>query len=146
MLYRGGQRYLSPLSRRAILRGFAGLVGVTPIPTRGEAEFNLGLTPIFLDNDMKPLTLLQRYLAQQLERPVRIVNQRTHRDASTALLARQLDAAWVSDFLYVQLQDRLALLAVPLYRHQPFRQAFVIVNKASKASTFDDIRGSHASE
>jgi phosphonate transport system substrate-binding protein len=142
MLYRGGQRYLSPLSRRAILRGFAGLVGVTPIPTRGEAEFNLGLTPIFLDNDMKPLTLLQRYLAQQLERPVRIVNQRTHRDASTALLARQLDAAWVSDFLYVQLQDRLALLAVPLYRHQPFRQAFVIVNKASKASTFDDIRGS----
>jgi hypothetical protein len=33
------------------------------------------------------------------------------------------------------------LLAVPLYRHQPYSQAFVIVNEGSKASTFDDIRG-----
>jgi phosphonate transport system substrate-binding protein len=142
MLYGGGQRHASRLSRRAMLCGVAGLMGAWPVPAHGKAELSLGLTPVFLDSDMNVLSWLQRYLAQQLDRPVRIVKQRTHRDASTALLAGQLDAAWVSDFLYVQFQDRLALLAVPLYRHQPFRQAFVIVNKASKASTFDEIRGS----
>jgi phosphonate transport system substrate-binding protein len=141
MLCDGAQRYPFGLSRRMIISGLAGFAGAWPAPTHGKAEFSLGVTPVFVDDDMRLLSLLQSYLAQQLERPVRLVKQRTHRDASTTLLAGQLDAAWISDFLYVQLQDRLAVLAVPLYRHQPFRQAFVIVNEASKASTFDEIRG-----
>jgi phosphonate transport system substrate-binding protein len=129
------------LSRRTILSGFAGLAGVCPAVAHGKAEVSLGLTSVFLDNDMRLLSLLQRYLAQQLERPVKLVKKRTYREASTTLLAGELDVAWISDFLYVQFQDRLALLAVPLYRHQPFRQAFVIVNEASKAGTFDELRG-----
>ena len=135
------QRHRFWVSRRIILCSLAGLMGALPTPADGEAEFSFGVTPVFLDNDMKLLSLLQRYLALQLDRPVRLVRQRTHRDASVTLVAGQLDAAWISDFLYVQSQDRLALLAIPLYRHQPFRQAFAIVNEASKASTFDDIRG-----
>jgi phosphonate transport system substrate-binding protein len=135
------QRYLFGFSRRTILYGFAGLVGTWPVPTHGKAEFSLGFTPVFLDNDMRLLSLLQRYLGQQLDRPVRLVRQRTYRETLVMLLAGQLDAAWISDFLYVQYQDRLALLGVPLYRHQPFSQTYVIVNEASKASTFDDIRG-----
>lgn len=135
------REHLFGLSRRMILSGFAGLAGACPALAHGKTEFSLGLTSVFLDNDMRLLSLLQRYLAQQLEQPVKLVKQRTYREASTTLLAGELDAAWISDFLYVQFQDRLALLAVPLYRHQPFRQAFVIVNEASKASTFDEIRG-----
>ena len=136
-----GQRHLFGFSRRTILCGFAGLVGTWPVPSHGKAEFSLGFTPVFLDTDMKLLSLLQRYLGRQLDRPVRLVRQRTHRESLVTLLAGQLDAAWISDFLYVKYQDRLALLAVPLYRHQPFSQTFVIVNEASKASTFDNIRG-----
>jgi phosphonate transport system substrate-binding protein len=135
------QRHLFGLSRRTILCGFAGLVGTWPVPTHGKAEFSLGFTPVFLDNDMRLLSLLQRYLGQQLDRPVRLVRQRTLRETLVMLSAGRLDAAGISDFLYVQYQDRLALLAVPLYRHQPFTQTFVIVHEASKASTFDDIRG-----
>jgi len=141
MLCSHEQRHIFGFSRRTILCSFAGLVGTWPVPTNGKAELSLGLTPVFLDNDMKLLLLLQRYLSQQLDRPVRLVRQRTYRETLVTLLAGQLDATWISDFLYVKHQDRLALLAVPLYRHQPFSQAFVIVNKASKASTFDDIRG-----
>src|SRR5207248_11280301 len=48
---------------------------------------------------------------------------------------------WTCDCTYGQYQDRLGLLAVPLYRDQPLRQAYVIVNEDSKATTFDDIRG-----
>jgi phosphonate transport system substrate-binding protein len=128
------------MSRRTVLCGFAGLVGTPAVTADGEAEFSLGLTPVLLDNDMEFLSLLQRYLAQQLDRPVKLVRRRTHREISVMLSAGQLDAAWISDFLYVQYQDRLALLAVPLYRHQPFHQSYVIVNEASKAGTFDDIR------
>ena len=141
MLCGHGQRQLLRLSRRTILRDFAGLVAAWPAPAYGEAEFTLGLTPVFLDSDMNLLSLLQKYLAQQLDRPVRLVKQRTYRETAVKLTAGQLEAAWISDFLYVQFQDRLALLAVPLYRDQPLRQAFVIVNEASKASTFDDVRG-----
>jgi phosphonate transport system substrate-binding protein len=135
------QRHPFGLSRRTILSGFAGLAVVPPAPTYGKAEFNLGVTPVFLDNDMRLLSLLQSYLTEQLEWPVRLLKQRTHREALTTLSAGQLDAAWISEFLYVQFQDTLALLAVPLYRHQPFGQAYVIVNGASNASTFDEIRG-----
>jgi phosphonate transport system substrate-binding protein len=129
------------LSRRTILSGFAALAAASTPPAHGKAEFNLGVTPVFLDNDVRLLSLVQSYLTEQLERPVMLLRRRTHREALTALLAGQLDAAWISDFLYVQLQDTLALLAVPLYRHQPFGLAYVIVNAASKASTFDEIRG-----
>jgi phosphonate transport system substrate-binding protein len=110
------------------------------VPANGEVEFSLGLTPIFLDSDMRLLSLLQRYLGQRLERPVKLAKARTCREISVGLVAGQLAAAWISDFLYVQYQNRLALLAVPVYQHQPFRQSYVIVNEASKAATFDDIR------
>jgi phosphonate transport system substrate-binding protein len=128
-------------SRRAILCGFAGVVGASVARANGEASFSFGLTPVFLDNNMPLLSLLQEYLSQQLDRPIVLVKRRTYREISMMLLAGQLDAAWICDFPYVQYQDRLTLLAVPLYKDQPLRQAYVIVNKGSKARIFDDIRG-----
>jgi phosphonate transport system substrate-binding protein len=135
------QRHLFRLSRRRTLCGFAGLVATWPVPAGGVASFSLGLTPVFLDNNMPLLSLLQEYLSQRLDRPIVLVKRRTYREISMMLLSGQLDAAWICDFPYVQYQDRLALVAVPLYRNQPLRQAYVIVNKGSKATTFDDIRG-----
>ena len=57
------------------------------------------------------------------------------------LLSGQLDAAWICDDPYVQHEDQFALLAVPLYRHEPLYQTYVIVSEGSKAQSFDDIRG-----
>lgn len=119
----------------------AGVVATSAVRANGVSSFSLGLTPVFLDNNMRLLSLLQEYLSQRLHRPVVLVKRRTYREISMLLLSGQLDAAWICDFPYVQYQDRLALVAVPLYRHQPLRQAYVIVNQGSKATTFDDIRG-----
>jgi phosphonate transport system substrate-binding protein len=47
------------------------------------------------------------------------------------LLTGQLDAAWICGFPYVQY--RLALVAVPLYRHQPLCQSYLIVNRDNEA-------------
>jgi phosphonate transport system substrate-binding protein len=100
-----------------------------------------GLNPLFLDSDIQLLSMIQTYLVKQLGRTVQLVKRRTYQEITAMLLSGQLDAAWVCDDPYVQHEDQLALLAVPLYRHQPLYQTYVIVGQASKASAFDDIKG-----
>jgi phosphonate transport system substrate-binding protein len=139
-LYPDGHLHRFSMSRRAILCSMAGVVGTSALAANGPASLSLGLTPVFLDNDMPLLSLLQKYLSQRLDRPIVLVKRRTYREILAMLMSGQLDAAWICDFSYVQFQDRLTLLAVPLYRHQPLREAYVIVSKGSKATTFDDIR------
>src|SRR5712672_3612965 len=133
-LYPDGHLHRFSMSRRAILCSMAGVVGTSALAANGPASFSLGLTPVFLDNDMPLLSLLQKYLSQRLDRPIVLVKRRTYREILVMLMSGQLDAAWICDFSYVQYQDRLTLLAVPLYRHQPLREAYVIVSKGSKAT------------
>ena len=102
---------------------------------------SIGLNPLFLDSDIELLSLLQTYLAAQLARPVQLIKRRTYQEITALLLSGQLDAAWVCDDPYVQHEDQFALLAVPLYRHEPLYQTYVIVSEGSKAQSFDDIRG-----
>jgi phosphonate transport system substrate-binding protein len=124
----------------------AALAAASFVPAAASSAFastsvSFGLTPVFLDSDIKLLAMLQEYLARKLGRPVELVKRRTYQEITSMLLSGQLDAAWVCDDPYVQHQSQLSLLAVPLYRHEPLYQTYVIVNEASKASKFDDIRG-----
>jgi phosphonate transport system substrate-binding protein len=136
-------RHQLPLQRRAVLYSFTGLVAELAFIRSDEIGFSFGLTSVFLDNDMRFLTLLQRYLMRRLERPVALVKGRTQRETVELLLSGQLQAAWISDLAYVQNQNRLTILAIPLFGNKPFYQSYVIVNEASKARTFDDIRGTY---
>jgi phosphonate transport system substrate-binding protein len=138
---RGESRRRSGISRRKTLCGLTALVVVPALGKNRQESYSFGLSPVFLDNDMTTLSLLQAYLEQQLRRPVELVKRRTQEDIWVMLKSGQLDAAWMCDLSYVQHQDRLALLTVPLYRRRPLYEAYVIVNRASKAKTFDDIRG-----
>ena len=84
------------------------------LPAASAAEtFTFGLTPLFLDNDIELLSMLERYLVKRLDRPVALVKRRTYHEISAMLLSGQLDAAWICDDPYVQYQEKLALLAVP---------------------------------
>jgi phosphonate transport system substrate-binding protein len=127
--------------RRAFLGCIAATMAAIAIPVRADETVNFGLTPVFLDSDIKLLSMLQTYLEQRLERPVALVKRRTYQEITAMLLSGQLDAAWVCDFPYVQYEDRLALLAVPLYHHNPLYQTYVVVNETNSAQSFDDIRG-----
>jgi phosphonate transport system substrate-binding protein len=141
ILNRGASRRRRGISRRKTLCGLAALVAAPALAKAGEESFSVGLTPVFLDNDMRLLSLLQAYLAQQLQRPVELVKRRTQEEIWIMLRSSQLDAAWICDFPYVQHADQLALLAVPLYRGQPLYETYVIAHKASEIKTFYDIRG-----
>jgi len=120
--------------------GAAALARVSRATAATDA-FSFGLTPLFLDNDIELLSLLERYMTRRLERPVALVKRRTYHEISAMLLSNQLDAAWICDDPYVQYRDQLTLLAVPLYHQRPLYQTYVIVNASSRAQAFDDIRG-----
>ena len=128
--------------RRSLSAG-ATLAATLRMPSAACAAegFSFGLTPLFLDNDIELLSMLKQYLAKQLDRSITLVKRRTYHEISAMLLSGQLDAAWTCDDPYVQYQDKLALLGVPLYHQRPLYQSYVIVNENSEAQVFDDIRG-----
>lgn len=128
-------------TRRAFLGGMIGAVAALPSLARGDDSFNFGLTPVFLDSDIELLSMLNTYLTQKLNRPVQLVQRRTYQEITAMLLSGQLHAAWVCDGPYVAYEDKLALVAAPLYHHKPLYQTYIIVGKTSKAQSFDDIRG-----
>ena len=129
------------LGRRTLLGAIAAALAGIAVPLRAAETVSFGLTPVFLDSDIKLLSMLQSYLEQRLERPVTLVKRRTYQEITAMLLSGQLDAAWVCNDPYVQHEDKLALLAVPLYHRKPLYQTYVVVNEASRAQSFDDIRG-----
>ena len=139
-MLRGDQK--ARVGRRDMLAGLAAAALLWPMNPAGAAEaVSIGLNPLFLDSDIQLLSLLQTYLAERLGRPVQLIKRRTYQEITALLLSGQLDAAWVCDDPYVQHEDQFALLAVPLYRHEPLYQTYVIVSEGSKAQSFDDIRG-----
>jgi len=129
------------MPRRTFLGGIVGAVAALPVLARAADSFNFGLTPVFLDSDIELLSMLNTYLAQKLGKPVQLVQRRTYQEITAMLLSGQLDAAWVCDGPYVAYEDRLALVAAPLYHQKPLYQTYVIANQDSKAQSFDDIRG-----
>jgi phosphonate transport system substrate-binding protein len=137
---RGEQK--ARVTRRDMLAGLAAAALLWRMnPARADEAISIGLNPLFLDSDIQLLSLLETYLAERLGRPVQLIKRRTYQEITALLLSGQLDAAWVCDDPYVQHEDQLALLAVPLYRHEPLYQTYVIVSEQSKAQSFDGIRG-----
>jgi phosphonate transport system substrate-binding protein len=125
------------VGRRDVLAGLAAAALLWPRDSIGAAEaVSIGLNPLFLDSDIQLLSLLQTYLAERLGRPVQLLKRRTYQEITALLLSGQLDAAWICDDPYVQHEDQLELLAVPLYRHEPLYQTYVIVTEGSKAQSF----------
>lgn len=131
----------SEVTRRSLLLGLGAAAAFGPARASAAETFSFGLTPVFLDNDIELLSMLERYLTRRLQRPVALVKRRTYQEISAMLISGQLDAAWICDDPYVQYREQLTLLAVPLYHHRPLYQTYVIVNEASRARVFDDIRG-----
>jgi phosphonate transport system substrate-binding protein len=123
-----------------VLAGFG--AAVLPAPAvRGGEPASFGLTPVFLESDVHLLARLESYLSRAIGRRVALVKRRTYQEMTALLLSQQLDAAWICGFPLVQHPDRLSVVAVPVYRGEPLYRSYLIVNTASWARTFDDLRG-----
>jgi len=128
------------LGRRRFLATAAASVAA-PALLRAESPLRFGLTPVFLTSDLELLSKLEGYLTRRLGRAVDLVQRRTYQEITALLLSSQLEAAWICGYPFVQYRDRLALVAVPLWRGQPLYESYLIVEQQRAAQGFDDLKG-----
>lgn len=132
--------------RRAALGAIGGGLALLCQPLRATAQdaprpLTVGLTPVFLNNDVELLSALKTYLETAAARPVKLVLRRTYEEITTLLVSGQLDAAWICGYPYVSFRDRLELLAVPVWQGQPLYQSYIITGTDNPAASVDDLRG-----
>lgn len=106
------------------------------------AEIRIGLTPVFLDDQLDFLKRLRTYLAERLETPVRFVQRGSYREIVEQIRMGKIDFAWLCGFPYVRFKRDMKLLAVPLYHGNPLYQSYFIVPVGDTTTTsLQDLRG-----
>lgn len=130
------------MDRRQFLGGLSasGLL-CAPSLTRSATAFRLGLTPVFLDNDVIVIDLLRSALSHAMGEPVELIQRRTYQEITASLLDGSVDAAWICGFPFLQHRDRLSLLGVPVWRGQPLYRSYLIVGQDDDATQITDLRG-----
>lgn len=106
------------------------------------AEIRIGLTPVFLDDQLDFLKRLLSYLAAQLETPVRFVQRGSYREVVEQIRTGKIDFAWLCGYPYVRFKREMKLLAVPLYHGNPLYQSYLIVPASDTTTTsLRDLKG-----
>jgi phosphonate transport system substrate-binding protein len=136
-----------PMPRRTVLRiaaaGLAGLLAQRRSWSQPSSEpLTLGLTPVFLTNDLELLAALRAYFEGALGKPIKLVMRRTYEEITTLLVSGQIDAAWICGYPFVTFRDRLDLLAVPVWRGRPLYQSYIIAGEKHDWTSLDQLRGS----
>ncbi|CAG0931870.1 MAG: hypothetical protein BIFFINMI_04177 [Phycisphaerae bacterium] len=147
------QRFV-PLRKAAILkeehldrRTFLALAAaVSASPLCAEAQTNaamrIGLSPVFLDDQLSFLNDWRDYLQGRIGRAVRFVQRGSYREIMDLLLEQKLDFAWICGYPYVRNRARLRLLAVPVMEGRPQYQSYLIVPATDKTTnSILDLRG-----
>lgn len=138
----------SPLVRRRTLLGMIGgclaALAATPVVRAQDTsrEITLGLTPVFLNNDLELLSALKTYLETSIGRSIKLVLRRTYEEITSLLVSGQLDAAWICGYPFVTFRDQLELVAVPVWRGKPLYQSYIISGVGNPAVSISDLRGS----
>lgn len=110
--------------------------------SEGTAAIRIGLTPVFLDNQVAFLNAWRDYLAAKLERPVVFVQRGSYREIVEVLQSRGIDFAWVCGYPFVRFARDMKLIAVPLFNGRPLYRSYVIVPAADQRSeSILDLRG-----
>lgn len=139
---RSSPRSKSGASRRVVCAGLAGAVASAFIPSaRGSGRVSFGLTPVFLDSDIRLLSDLRMYLEARIREPVDLIKRRTYQEITALLLSEELDAAWICGFPLVQHPQELSLVAVPLYNGQPLYQSYLIAAASDPVSSIEGMKG-----
>jgi phosphonate transport system substrate-binding protein len=136
---------ITPMKRRTLVKAIAGMGLAQSLPfsksAAAQEPFSFGLTPVFLDSDIELLNELEAYLSEAMSRPVSLVKRRTYQEITALLLSGELDAAWICGFPFVQHADKLALVAVPLYRKKPLYESYIIVPANRAVTRWEELKG-----
>lgn len=130
-----------PDFRRRLL--LASALGVA-LPARAATRpiVRIGLTPVFLDDQVTFLDEWRGYLERQLAADVRFVRRASYAEIVDLLLQNQLDFAWLCGFPFVAHRADLDLVAVPVYRGRPLYQSYLIVPaKDDRTQSLGELKG-----
>lgn len=125
--------------RRALLQ-IAGFCAA-PALAQSAPPIRLGLTPVFLDNDGEVIVRLREALSKGTGRSIELVQRRTYQEVTGLLLEGTVDAAWLCGYPFLQQEQNLALLGVPIWRGEPLYQSYLIVRADDPARDLSDLGG-----
>lgn len=129
--------------RRVFLQSALAMAAMPLLPAHADAGIlRIGLTPVFLDDQMSFLARWRVWLERRLKRPVIFVQRGSYREVSDLIRGSKIDFAWVCGYPYVRYRSELRLVAVPLWRGRPYYQSYLIVPATdSKSKSLADLRG-----
>ena len=106
------------------------------------SEIRIGLTPVFLDDQLDFLKKLRAYLTDRLQVPVSFVQRGSYREIVELIRSGKIDFAWLCGYPYVRFKREMKLLAVPLYHGNPLYQSYLIVPASDrKTNSLLDLGG-----
>lgn len=134
---------IANMPRRCFILGLMGNAILSPLASGAEKPpLRIGLTPVFLDDQVSFLTQWRIWLERRLVRSVQFVQRGSYREIVDLLRAGKLDFAWLCGYPYVRLHHELKLVAAPLWRGQPKYQSYLIVPADDTVSrSILDLRG-----
>jgi phosphonate transport system substrate-binding protein len=128
--------------RRGFLIQAAALATLPALAHADPAPLRIGLTAVFLDDQISFLTRWRAWLEEQLGRNVLFVQRGNYREIVDMVRSGKLDFAWICGYPYVRYRRELKLVAVPLWRGQPLYQSYLIVPADDTQSrSLVDLRG-----
>ncbi len=108
----------------------------------GGGVLRIGLTPVFLDDQVSFLGQWRDWLEQKLGRSVVFVQRGSYREVTDLLSTRKIDFAWLCGYPYVRHRQEFRLVGVPLWRGQPLYQSYLLVPAYDKRTlTIAELRG-----
>lgn len=134
------------MKRREALLGLCGVAlsirgGLLRAADAAAEPVRIGLTPVFLDDQVGFLGQWRDYLAHAMGRPVDFVQRGSYREVVDLLRQDRLHFAWLCGYPYVREQRWLRLLAVPVYQGKPLYRSYLIVPASDAATaTIADLR------
>lgn len=132
------------MRRRPLCLGAAASVALLAPRARAAAEdtVRIGLTPVFLDDQVSFLNEWRRWLEARLGRGVEFVQRGTYRDVVDLVRSGKLHFAWVCGYPFVRYRRELELVATPVWRGGPYYRSYLIVAAHdAKLGTLADLRG-----
>lgn len=133
-----------PARRRALSRllSLPMLVLASAAPARTKSALRIGLTPVFLDDQIGFIARWRRYLEEKMARPVGFIQRGNYREIVDLLLTGKLDCAWLCGYPYVRHRHRLRLVATPLWQGKPLYQSYLLVAASDRQyQRLDQLRG-----
>jgi len=122
--------------RRFLLSAAAALAPACGLAKHADEQdhVRIGLTPVFLDDQVAFLNRWREYLQARLQRPADFVQRVGYREVVDLLREDKLDFAWMCGYPFVRNRKQLRLLAVPLYNGKPLYQSYLIVPSSDRGT------------